>query len=92
VKSNEITMNGKWLREELHRSPRVVEKDGKKEVVIDEVHRTFAAIRTNTRRKGESRRERVIRNARELAQEAGITEDEARARLRGGNPLGSTAK
>lgn len=60
--------------------------------LIEKHGKLVAAARSNTRRKGESRRQRVIRNASELAAEAHIDVDEARKRLRGGNPLGSATK
>lgn len=45
------------------------------------------AQRTRDRRKGESRKDRVLRHAAELAGERQITQKQALAVLRTGNPL-----
>lgn len=75
-----------WLKKETVPTGKVLD-DGTPEMktII-----TGVLPRTSDRRKGESRSQRVRRNAAELAMEAGIEVSDAAARLRAGDPLGQS--
>ena len=80
-----------WLKKIVEQKVRLIQDDdgitrGKTETY--DVEHFVAAIRTRNRRKDESRRMRVKRNAEELAVEAGIDVTTAATRLRDGDPMG----